>query len=200
MIVKQPAFGVFLVIIVVFILLTSYENNKEKKEIIEKSVERIRQELEKCSFKVSKEICLMRDDRVSTKFVSSELIIDDDNKQIALCTFYKDDLKIIPFEELLNCEILEDDVVVRSFAGALKSDSTLVIGMATEESKSTIRNLSIKIETSNADNSEILIPIITTITNCQSYEYRKARNTASDVYSSLVEILKKCNRTSTYFT
>ena len=114
MIAKQPAFGVILLVVGLVALVTSYQNSKEKKETIEKSVERIRKELEKLSFNVSREICLTRD-RFSSEFASSELMIDTENRRIALCSFYKDDLQIIPFEELLNCEILEDNDIIRSF-------------------------------------------------------------------------------------
>ncbi|HIZ30288.1 MAG TPA: hypothetical protein H9813_03510, partial [Candidatus Fournierella merdipullorum] len=61
MIAKQPAFGVILLVVGLVALVTSYQNSKEKKETIEKSVERIRKELEKLSFNVSREICLTRD-------------------------------------------------------------------------------------------------------------------------------------------
>ena len=198
MIAKQPAFGVILLVVGLVALVTSYQNSKEKKETIEKSVERIRKELEKLSFNVSREICLTRD-RFSSEFASSELMIDTENRRIALCSFYKDDLQIIPFEELLNCEILEDIDIIRSFIGSSKSDSTLEIGMATKQIKSTIRNLSIKIETSNSDKPVIIIPLITVATDRKDFEYFKAKSAANDAYLAIVRIIRQCRGTSAYF-
>lgn len=191
--VKYPSLAIVLLFIVVFAIMVNYQNSKDRDEAAKQGIEHIRQELEKISFKVSKEIYLTRD-RAPHGLVYSEIIIDSHNQQIAVCDFLKTDLKLIPFQKLVNCEVVENDETVQSFIGTSQKDSKLVIGgMPAKEISPIVNNLSIKIETLNSDNSEIsviTVPIITTPIRRKEYDYKKARDIANDAYFSLIKILK----------
>ncbi len=191
--VKYPSLAIVLLFIFVFAIMVDYQNSKDRNETAKQGIEHIRQELEKISFKVSKEIYLTRD-RAPNGLVYSEIIFDTYNQQIAVCDFLQNDLKLIPFQKLINCELIENDETVWSFVGIPDKDSKLVIGgMPAKEISSIVNNLSIKIETLNSDNSEIsviAVPIITTPIRRKEYDYKKARDIANDVYFSLIKILK----------
>lgn len=187
---KYPLLFVTFIIIVVWVIAVKYQESKEKEEHVKQSIERIRQKLEKISFKVDSEIYLRRNNSASG-LVYAELIIDRYNHQIAICDFLNDDLKLIQFQQLINCEIIEDDEIIRSFTKRPDKKSKLVIGgMPDRDIKPIVNNLSIKIETSNLDNTVIWVPIITTPTHRENHEYKKAYNIASDTYCALVRLLK----------
>lgn len=191
--VKYPSLFIFFIIAVGLAIKVSYQNSKDKKEAAQNGIECIRQKLEKISFKVSKEIYLTRD-RAPNGLVYSEIIFDTHNQQIAVCDFLQNDLKLIPFQKLVNCEVIENDETVQSFVGTPEKDSKLVIGgMPAKEISPIVNNLSIKIKTLNSDDSEIsviTVPIITTPIRRKEYDYKKARDIANDAYFSLVKILK----------
>lgn len=188
-IVKYPILGVLLLIGAVVAAVVNCQNSKNKEETVKQSIERIRQDLEKISFKVNQEIYLTCD-KTSRGLVYSELIIDFYNQQIAICDFLKNDLKIIPFQNLVNCEIVENDETIRSFVGTPDKDSKLMIGgMVSKEIKPIVNNLFIKIETSNPNNSVIFLPLITKPINRKEYEYKKARDIASHAYFAIAKIL-----------
>lgn len=191
--VKYPALFIFFIIAVTIAIKVSYQNSKDKKEAAQNGIECIRQELEKISFKVSREIYLTRDS-APHGLVYSEIIIDSQNQQLAVCDFLKNDLKLIPFQKLVNCEVIENDETVQSFVGTPEKDSKLVIGgMPAKEISLIVNNLSIKIEALNSDNSEIyaiILPIITTSIRRKEYDYKKAHDIANDAYYALVKILR----------
>lgn len=191
--VKYPAVFIFFLLLVAIAVAVSYQNRKDREETVKQNVEHIQQELKKVSFKVSREFYLTHDN-TPHGLVYSEIIIDSHNQQIAVCDFLKDDLKLIPFQKLVNCEIIENNEAVWSFADVPERDSKLEIaGMHAREVNPIVSNLSIRIETLNLGNSEIsatLIPIITTPIRRKEYNYKKARDTANNVYFALVHILR----------
>ena len=174
-----------MVIVIVVALLTSIVGDAERKEFLEKSIDRIRKELEEIGFVVGKEIFLTVEKRPD-EVVTSEIIIDYKNERIALCSFYTDKLKIIPFEMLANCEIIEDDNTIRSFEVMKKSKSQLV---KYKRESTSVGNLSVKIVTS--DSGETIMPVITKPTTRKSLAYMKAKSTGETAYSTLSEIIRK---------
>lgn len=189
-VVKSPVIGVVLGIVIVVALVTSIISDVERKEFIKKSIKRIRKELEEMGFVVGKEIFLTVEKRPD-EVVSSEIIIDYKNARIALCSFYTDELKIIPFQMLANCEIIEGNNIIRSFEVAKKSKSQLVIAEINKckRKSPSVGNLSVKIVTSDSD--ETIMPVITKPTTRKGLDYIKAKSTAETAYSTLSEIIRK---------
>lgn len=187
---KSPVIGVVLAIVIVVALVTSIISYTERKEFVERSISRIRKELEEIGFVVGKEFFLTVE-KHPDNVVTSEVIIDYKNERIALCSFYTDELKIIPFQMLSNCEIIEDDNIIRSFEGVKKSKSQLVIGEINKYKRDSpsVGNLSVKIVTSNSD--ETIMPVITKPTTRKSLDYIKAKSAVEATYLALSEILKK---------
>ena len=191
---------ILIVIIAVFIVLAFYpqnsehvfqNSNKPSREIIEQNREHISKELESIDFKESKEVYLTLDP------VSPKMKIDTANRRIALCDYYKNTLKFIPYDNLLECEIIDDDTTVLSggigraiVGGALAGEAGAIVGAATRKSKSVTNNLSIKIITSDLNNSLIVIPILETSTNRTSEKYKKAWEVAQEVHAVIVSIIK----------
>ena len=175
-------------ILFIFVIAIIYAHYVEKKNTIKKSLDRIRKELDENSFNVSKEICLTRDPNF-TEIASSEIVIDEYNKRLAICIFYKDELKIFSFSELVNCEVLEDGETIYPHSDSPKCTSALKIGMASTPTKSSIRNLSIKLETANPDTHELFIPILNVPTKLIDPAYSKAHATARDAYYELANII-----------
>ena len=102
--VKYPALFIFFIIAVTIAIKVSYQNSKDKKEAAQNGIECIRQELEKISFKVSREIYLTRDS-APHGLVYSEIIIDSQNQQLAVCDFLKNDLKLYSHSLVLQKKI-----------------------------------------------------------------------------------------------
>ena len=197
---------ILIVVLAVFIILAFLPQNsdyvfqnssKPSQEIIDQNQNRIYKELESISFKESKEIYLTLDS------ISPKMKIDTANQRIAFCDYYKNTLKVIPFKNILECEIIDDDTTVLSggigraiVGGALAGGAGAVVGAATRKSKSVTNNLSIKIITSDVSDSLIVIPILETSTNRASDKYKKAWSVAQEVHAVIVSIIKTTSTAS----
>lgn len=197
---------ILIIVIAVFIILAFlpqnsdyvfHNNNKPSHEVIDQNRDRIYKELESISFKESKEIYLTLDS------ISPKMKIDTVNQRIAFCDYYKNTLKVIPFKTLLECEIIDDDTTVLSggigraiVGGAIAGGAGAVVGAATRKSKTVTNNLSIKIITSDINDSLIVIPILETSTNRASEKFKKAWSVAQEVHAAIVSIIKTTSTAS----
>lgn len=191
----NPALGI--VAIVAFILLmvitvqNSEEENKTRNQLAEKNRDKIKRKLEEISFNESKEIYLTLDS------ISPKMKIDTKNKQIAICNYYTNELKIIPYQNIIECQIVEDGATVLSggvgraiVGGVLAGGAGAIVGAATRKSKSVTNSLSLKIVTSDVNESLIVIPILESHTNRDSEKYKEAWQVAQTVYATLLGITK----------
>lgn len=191
----NPGFGaVLLIVMVVFCVAAIYDASRRdeaQKEQANKNRERIEKKLEELQFKEDKTLYL------TLNGISPKIKIDMHNKQIALCDYNKDELKIIPFQSLLECQIIEDNETVLAggvgravVGGALAGGAGAIVGATTRKSKDIAKNLSIKIITSDLNDSLIVIPILENETNRESDKYKKAWTIAQETHATISSIIK----------
>lgn len=191
----NPAIPVIVAVVGVALLFLLSQANipqkDEEQDKINKSRERITKELESISFSESQEIYL------TTDSISPKLKIDQIHKRIALIDYYKDEFKIIPFSNLLECQILEDNETALSggigravIGGAIAGGTGAIVGAATRKSKSIANSLSLKIITSDTQDSLIVIPILESATKRDSEKYKQAWNTAQKAHATIISIIK----------
>ncbi|WP_394961565.1 SHOCT domain-containing protein [Candidatus Allofournierella merdavium] len=172
---------------------TQNRKNKvnEKNNLKSTNRQRINEELITLGFDESKEVYLTLDS------ISSVMKIDVKNERIALCNYYKDELQIIPFQKILECQIVENGATVQSggigravVGGVLAGGAGAIVGASTRKSKLIVDNLSIRIITSDVNNALIIIPILETVTNRESEKYKKAYKIAQEIHATIVSIIK----------
>ena len=191
----NPGLGaVMLIALVIFCAIAiqdSSNRTEAQKEQATQNQEQIEKRLEELNFKEDKELCL------TLNSISPKMKIDTHNKQIALCDYNKDELKIIPFQNLLECQIVEDNTTILEggvgravVGGALAGGAGAIVGATTRKSKDVTKNLSIKIITSDLNDSLIVIPILETTTNRESDKYKKAWTIAQETHATISSIIK----------
>ena len=149
------------------------------------------------NFKESKEISLVYSPYRQPSYVFK---IDTTSNRLALCNYLDNDLKIISFESLLDCEVIEDNSTIRYggisravVGGMIAGNTGAIIGASTSKSKTVTSNLSIKIIISDTTNPLILIPLITSDTNRNGEKYKHLLNIAQEVHSTIISIIKTSN-------
>lgn len=126
--------------------------------------------------------------KVSLSMADSVLLIYEDNNN----TNYH----AIPFKSIIECEILEDNSTImsggigRAIVGAAVAGATgAIVGAATRKSKDVINSLTVRIITNEVMNPLYEIPVIDTLVNRNSDEYKKFYHEAQVVYSTVVAII-----------
>lgn len=191
----NPAFAVAVVIIFVVGIIVSVQDSAKKDEEIKIKVDasrkRVAKELDQANFNSSKEIYLTLDS------ISPKMKIDTKSKRVAVLDYYKDKVDIIPFQNLIECQVIEDNETVLSggvgravVGGVIAGGAGAIVGAATRKSKSVTNNMSLKIITSDINNSLIVIPILETATKRDSEKYKKAWSTAQNAHAIIVSIIK----------
>lgn len=194
----SPVVGfMFLLIVAIGVISTISTSQKQTEKAIDSihsGSEKIWEELSNITFISNKRIVLSNE---------ADILIDSQNKQIAICNYLKPELKVLPFSALLSCEIIENNTVVmkggigRAIVGGVIAGKTgAIVGAATRGSQSVTENLSIKIITSDVNESLIIIPLITQETKHDSDFYKKIWAVSQEVHSTLTSIIQTTNNTS----
>lgn len=182
---------VFAALLIAFAVQSDNEQKKKNKEQWERNNQKIKEELEKLSFGPGKEFYL------GYKSSSPKMKIDVTSKQIAICDYTTGSLKIIPFQNLIECEIIEDNETVlsggigRAIAGGIIAGGTgAIVGAVTRKSKNIVKSLSIRIGTSDINDALIMIPLVTSPVKKESEQYKELWKTAQEIYATLLSIMK----------
>jgi hypothetical protein len=190
-----PEVGVLLLIVTcVLIAVGIYNANqteKQKKCTEEENKKKFAIELEEKGFNATKKLAL------GLWLHAPVMQIDTDSKRIAICDYLKSKLTILSFSEILDCEVLEDSSTILSggvgraaVGGMIAGGTGAVVGAATRKSKNVTNSLSIKIITTDIDDSLMVFDLITSETSRDSDLYKKSIYLAQEIHSTLISIIK----------
>lgn len=164
-----------------------YYSDTQKQNITTNN-EKINKELEDKGFEISKNIYhpnyILR---VSTKL-----------REIAICYLLSGQITYVKFEDILECEILENSNnimkggVGRAIAGGIIAGGVgAIVGANTRNSQNVINSLQVRIITKNINNALININLINSSSGVSTsgYEYINAMNFSNEIYATLTAII-----------
>ena len=178
------------IIIIVFIIWGWYysDTKNQQNQYITNNNEKINKELEDKGFEISKNIYhpnyILR--------VSKKL------RKIAICYMLSGQITYIKFEDILECEILENSNTImkggvgRAIAGGIIAGGVgAIVGANTRSSQNVINSLQVRIITKNIDNALININLINSSSGVSTseYEYINAMNFSNEIYATLTAII-----------
>lgn len=136
---------------------------------------------------------------IKSMWVNAAMYVDEKHRKIFIVTnMKKAELAgdCIGFDELVECSILEDGATVQSggigravVGGVVAGGVGAIVGATTRSSKPITRELSVRIVTSNIQNSLHIIPIITSEINRDTKSYKEMMNFAQEIYATLMSII-----------
>lgn len=189
------------IILVVIISIIGFLIISDAVEKQEKTVSKNREEIEDRlkGYNISKNISFVRYGVGGSEI---DVKLDTEKRKILICYYYLNSTEIVkvPFEEIIECEVIEDKNTVMKggvgravVGGVLAGGVGAIVGANTRASKNMIYNLQIRIITSNINNSLCTIDIINNMAgvNIDSYEYKNGIVFANEVYATIVSIINQ---------
>lgn len=136
---------------------------------------------------------------------------DLNRKEIAIADANKNTLKFINFNQLIDCEIIEDNTTImtsgvgRAIVGGVlltgvgaiigagtRSTSKIVgaiVGADTRSTSEIIKNLAVRIATNDISDSMEMITLINIATKRDSVNYKNNMESAQGIYSTIISII-----------
>ncbi len=219
---NSPCLYIALVLIALIIfvaIISTLNKGKKEKNLIahcKEKKERIESMLSKSGFITASEFQYMdtihAQDQVSGKYIdgdainykktgayfSKEFRIDAQNKQIALSDTFKMAIVIIPFKDILECKVVEDNATIMEggvgralVGGLLAGGAGAIVGATTRSSKNVVNSLEIQIITDEVSDNLKKMKLITKEIPRDSTTYADATDFAQKVNASIISILKK---------
>jgi hypothetical protein len=128
------------------------------------------------------------------------LRIDTNHKLIALTDSYKFAIDVVPFKDILECKIVEDNATImeggvgRALVGGLIAGGTgAIVGATTRSTKNVVNSMQLQIITTDVAHSLRKLDIITREIPRDSTAYAYATDFIQKVYASLTSIIKQGN-------
>ena len=130
------------------------------------------------------------------------LCVDKSSQEIILLRIkrffnYAPEFIHIKFADIIKCEIDEDGAVIESggvgraiVGGVVAGGVGAVVGAVTRKSKSVCSSLNVHIFTSNVDNPQITIPLISNETNRSDNKYKENHAKAENIYAVVLAAMK----------
>ncbi|MCL2860001.1 MAG: SHOCT domain-containing protein [Oscillospiraceae bacterium] len=148
---------------------------------------------------------------VADKTISSEwwrVMINKKDKQLALCSGI---VSIIPFNEILECEIIENSNTIKKggvgraiVGGVIAGGVGAIVGASTRKSSNIVNSLQVRIVTSNIEKPLHTIGLITENTKALKGEmtknnpyYIESMRFANEVYATVMAIINENKAEST---
>jgi len=150
---------------------------------------------------------------------------DFNNKEIAIADAYTNTLKFINFNQIIDCEIIEDKTTIirrdvgRAIAGGVllagagaiigagtRSSSKIagvIVGANTRSTSEIVKNLAVRIITNDISDSMLMITLINIDTKRDSINYKNKMESAQGIYSTLFSIInsgKTVNQNNLVYT
>lgn len=175
------------IIIIVFIILGWYYSDTQNQNITSNN-EKINKELEDKGFEISKNI-------YHPNYI---LRVSKKIREIAICYLLSGQITYVKFEDILECEILENSNTImkggvgRAIAGGIIAGGVgAIVGANTRNSQNVINSLQVRIITKNIDNALININLINSSSGVSTsgYEYINAMNFSNEIYATLTAII-----------
>lgn len=131
------------------------------------------------------------------------LYVDEKNKKILVADFTTEYRRTIPFNDIIECSILENGSTVQSggvgraiVGGALAGGVGAIVGATTRSSKAVLSSLTVRIVTKNINNALCEIPIIRTEIKRDSNEAKEAIKSSQQIYATIISIIDSVNKGS----
>ena len=137
-------------------------------------------------------------------FYQVHLILDYDSRKMVFCKMKeqkekgKNDIFIIAFDDVIKCELLEDNTTImeggvgRAFVGgALAGEAGAIVGATTRESSDVSNSLKLRIITSDVENHLIVLDFINNQIKRSSHLYKSTFETAQEMYSLIISVTSK---------
>lgn len=130
------------------------------------------------------------------------LCVDKSSQEIILLKInrifnYAPSFTHIRFSDIIKCEIDEDGAIIESggvgraiVGGVVAGGVGAVVGAVTRKSKSVCSSLNVHIFTSNVDNPQITIPLISNETNRSDNKYKENHAKAENIYAVVLAAMK----------
>lgn len=122
---------------------------------------------------------------------------DISNKQIAVCNHTNNIIQKIKFEDVIECEIIEDNTTIAKggigralVGGVLAGGVGAIVGAGTRSTSNVTNNLAVRIITADIKNSLVMITLIETMTKRDTEMYKMCMNTAQEIYSTVISVIK----------
>ena len=133
---------------------------------------------------------------ITSTGIDSKVVFDLNNRKIAIINTNAVKIDYVDFDKIIQCEILEDNSVVMKggvgravVGGILAGGVGAIVGAQTRGSSEIVKNLSIRIITNDVINSLVWIHLIKTGTKRDSFEYKRNKDAAQQIYSTIISIL-----------
>ena len=136
------------------------------------------------------------------------LCVDKSSQEIILLKInrifnYAPSFTHIRFSDIIKCEIDEDGAIIesggigRAIVGSVVAGGVgAVVGAVTRKSKSVCSSLNVHIFTSNVDNPQITIPLISNETTRSDNKYKENHAKAENIYAVVLAAMKNVSPTA----
>ena len=173
----------------IFIILSIVVVTNDKKRQADAKI-RLSEQLSNANIHYDKVI------NITSTGIDSKVVFDLNNRKIAIIDTNAVKIDYVDFDKIVQCEILEDNSVVMKggvgravVGGILAGGVGAIVGAQTRGSSEIVKNLSIRIITNDVINSLVWIHLIKTATKRDSFEYKRNKDAAQQIYSTIISIL-----------
>ena len=173
----------------IFIILSIVVVTNDKKRQADAKI-RLSEQLSNANIHYDKVI------NITSTGIDSKVVFDLNNRKIAIINTNAVKIDYVDFDKIIQCEILEDNSVVMKggvgravVGGILAGGVGAIVGAQTRGSSEIAKNLSIRIITNDVINSLVWIHLIKTATKRDSFEYKRNKDAAQQIYSTIISIL-----------
>ncbi len=173
----------------IFIILSIVVVTNDKKRQADAKI-RLSEQLSNANIHYDKVI------NITSTGIDTKVVFDLNNRKIAIIDTNAVKIEYVDFDKIVQCEILEDNSVVMKggvgravVGGILAGGVGAIVGAQTRGSSEIVKNLSIRIITNDVINSLVWIHLIKTATKRDSFEYKRNKDAAQQIYSTIISIL-----------
>ena len=173
----------------IFIILSIVVVTNDKKRQADAKI-RLSEQLSNANIHYDKVI------NITSTGIDTKVVFDLNNRKIAIIDTNAVKIDYVDFDKIVQCEILEDNSVVMKggvgravVGGILAGGVGAIVGAQTRGSSEIVKNLSIRIITNDVINSLVWIHLIKTGTKRDSFEYKRNKDAAQQIYSTIISIL-----------
>ena len=173
----------------IFIILSIVVVTNDKKRQADAKI-RLSEQLSNANIHYDKVI------NITSTGIDTKVVFDLNNRKIAIINTNAVKIDYVDFDKIIQCEILEDNSVVMKggvgravVGGILAGGVGAIVGAQTRGSSEIVKNLSIRIITNDVINSLVWIHLIKTATKRDSFEYKRNKDAAQQIYSTIISIL-----------
>lgn len=201
---QAVCFGIGAIIVVfVLILYVSGSINQaelaQKKKYLQKN--NLQDRLNQNNFKVDKTYDII------SYGINKQVLFDLKINKIAILDIDANTIDYVEFNKIIDCEILEDNTTIMKggigraiVGGVLAGGAGAIVGAGTRGTSEVVKNLAVRIITNDISNSLIMIVLIKSDIQRNSFLYKNCIASAQGIYSTIISILNSGKTDNPVFT